>query len=217
MRAFLSASDPAGTTKSNFTPYTTIVNGDVHIYSAIARNSSKDTFYDVIALNGWEYAPLRQTLYYCCLYYDKNDIQRTMFLNKLHWNFLGRARLETKQFICPNPRHLNRTLPLAVSLSKKKCPDNDTKYVQVETPDSVTKNNNQIAVCTKLAFGNLSASETIEWFEMQKVLGVSKFVTYTHKLNGDAMKVLKHYKSEGLAEYHPFDLPDTSKFYPWGT
>ena len=174
------------------------------MYSAISRNG-------VIGLNGWEYAPLREVVHYCCLYYGPNDIQSVSMLEKLHWNFLGKAKLETKQFVCPNPRHSNKTLPLAVSLTRHSCPDDMSLYAEVETPFPVTNKKEEIAVCTKLAFGNLSASEMIEWFEVQKSLGVSKIVTYTHRLNAAAMEVLKYYQSEGLGEYFPFDLPDTGR------
>ena len=209
VQAFFSAINLAGSTQSKYIPFVSMLDGDVHIYSAIARNSSKYSFFDTIRLNGWELAPLRNSQYYCCLYYDSNDIERHSFTEKLHWNFLGHAKLETKQFVCPNPRHQNRTLPLAVSLSQNKCPDNSSLYIQVETPETVASNKSQIAVCTKLAFGNLSFSEMIEWFEIQKLLGVSRVITYTNKLNADAMKVLQHYHAEGLAQYYPFFLPDT--------
>ena len=193
----------------NQTPFVSMVNGDVYIYSAIARKSSNHSFFDVISLNGWEYSPLRKSTYNCCLYYDDN-VQSAPLLDKLHWNFVGHAKLETKQFQCPNPRHTYHKLPLAISLTLNKCPDEKTVVVPVETPYKVNNTRaDNLAVCTKLAFGNLSASKMIEWFEVQKLLGVSKTMTYTHKLNADAMKVLEHYKSEGLAEYHPFELPGT--------
>ena len=200
--SFRLTSNQAISLRSNQTSFISMIDGNVHIYSAIVRN-------DAIGLNGWEYAPLRKAVHNCCLFYDLNDIKSVPILEKLHWNFLGKAKLETKQFVCPNPRHSNQTLPLAVSLTQNGCPDDASLYVEVETPFAVTNRKEEIAVCTKLAFGNLSAYEMIEWFEVQKSLGVSKIITYTHKLNAAAEEVLKYYQSEGLGEYFPFDLPDT--------
>ena len=190
--------------QTNQTTFISMLSGNVHIYSAIARNK-------VIGLNGWELSSLRDVMHYCCLFYGQNDIQSVPMLDKLHWNFLGKAKLETKQFVCPNPRHTNKTLPLAVSMTRHSCPDDMSVYIKVQTPFPLINRKEEIAVCTKLAFGNLSASEMIEWFEVQKSLGVSKIVTYTYKLNDAAMEVLKYYQAEGLGEHFPFELPDTGR------
>lgn len=47
---------------------------------------------------------------------------------------------------------------------------------------------------------SISANLLLEWFEVQRILGVDKVISYTNNLNDDAMKVLEYYESFGLTD-----------------
>ena len=60
-------------------------------------------------------------------------------------------------------------------------------------------------------YGNLSANDIISWFEVHKLMGVQKVLTYPYELNENATRVLQHYEKQGMAEIVHFNLPPHGK------
>lgn len=188
--------------------FVSILNNNVHIFSATGQNTTRANYYDKIVLSGWESRTARGENFTCCLVYNDSlkDIFLTRLAEKRDWSYLGMAKLEVKQYVCPNPFQKAGKVPLAVSLSVGKvCPKDLRKYVRVDLPTEHP--GEKLAVCAKLVYGNMSASSMVEWFEYQRLMGVSKVIAYTYKLNPDAMKVLKYYHVTGLTDFYPFSLP----------
>ncbi|KAL5012511.1 hypothetical protein ScPMuIL_011062 [Solemya velum] len=72
------------------------------------------------------------------------------------------------------------------------------------------------AVCPKAAFGNLKSQRIIEFFEMQKLLGVDMVVILVMEgLNEDALKVLDYYKSTGYAHLYPYKTRHPKPDFMW--
>ena len=83
-----------------------------------------------------------------------------------------------------------------------------TQWIAVHKPLRPQKKEN-FGVCVQIAYNALNATRLVEWFEMQKILGVTRIGIYNHSIARDsaAGKVLRHYDGEGLVELrqsHPF-------------
>ena len=197
--------------------YVSLLDNNVHIYSAIAHNSTDGSAVETIYLSGWEnsiWSKFYNPEIICCLIYGPNrsDVMAASLSEKHSWYYLGKAKLEVKQYLCSNIlRGLNR-VPKAVSLGMNKtCPKSHSRYLLVDYPKK--QENDTVAVCAKLVYENISASAMIEWFEYQKMVGVSKVMLYTNNLNIDAMNVIKYYKSSGFCDAFPFKNPPIGKCY----
>lgn len=199
--------------------FVSLLDDNVFIYSAVAYNSTKQSTYDSIYLSGWEnrmWSRFYRPNYTCCLIYERHEknIVATRLLEKHDWYYVGKAKLEVKQYVCPNVMTEDngyRIRAVAVSLGMDKhCPKNYSAYIAIDYPKRQA--GNQIAVCAKLVYENISASAIVEWFEFQRLMGVSKVMVYTYRLNPAAMSVLQYYKSIGLCEHFPFTLPLIGKY-----
>lgn len=94
---------------------------------------------------------------------------------------------------------------MSISDGPQYCVENKEYYIKVDTPK---KSESGLAVCGKVSYGKLDAKRLVEWFEVQRLLGVDKVLTYTYKLNTQAMNVLDYYESIGYAEIiRDFDFP----------
>lgn len=188
-----------------------ILNNSVHLYSAIAYNSTNDSFYDVIHISGWEnrVATTLRWNYTCCQLYHKDGTIQTIgtrLRSRNDWYYVGKSKQEVKQFICGNVLQARGLKPIAVTISlNRKCPGDHSKYVKVIYPKK--EPGEQIGVCAKLIYGEIEASTLVEWFEYQRLMGVSKIISYTQDLNVHAMSVLDYYQRIGLCEHYPFDVP----------
>ena len=188
--------------------FVSILNHNIHLFSAVGQNTSRKHYYDNIILNGWEKREAHAEIFTCCLVYNDSlgDIFLTKMIDKRDWSYLGMAKLEVKQYVCPNVFHKQGKAPVGITLSVGKvCPKDMNKYMKVDLPTEMS--GERLAVCAKLVYGNLSASAMVEWFEYQRLMGVSKVIAYTYKLSRDAMNVLKYYVVTGLAEFYPYSLP----------
>lgn len=67
-------------------------------------------------------------------------------------------------------------------------------------------------MCAKIAYGSVDAQKLIEWFEVNRLLGVDKVYIHTYKLNNLAMKVLEYYESIGIAMvFKGYSVPEKGK------
>lgn len=191
-----------------------LINDTVHIFTAVGQNTTKEDFFDKIVLTGWEKKDVpRSRNYTCCFIYAATPAHTfsSKMSEKRHWSYVGYAKLEVKQYVCPNVKREKHLVPSAVTLSVgSECPKAKNKYIAVDMP--AAQPGEQMAVCAKIVFGNISASSMIEWFEYQNLMGVSKVLVYTYNLNKAAKKVLDFYATTGVVEYYPFSLPQKGKF-----
>ena len=56
-------------------------------------------------------------------------------------------------------------------------------------------------------FGTIQAGELIEFLELSQLLGASYFTFYEYEISDDVKKVLRYYKSKGLAQVLSWKLP----------
>ncbi|XP_059156805.1 uncharacterized protein LOC131941540 [Physella acuta] len=92
----------------------------------------------------------------------------------------------------------------ATLTSSSKCPTDTKDYLKVLYP---TKQPG-IALCGKIAHsGGVEPQKAIEWFEMQKLLGVDKILIYDLGNPKGLTRVFRHYQQEGILDLQPYELP----------
>jgi len=81
-------------------------------------------------------------------------------------------------------------------------------FVPVEIPRRAAKNND-VAVCVKAAFGKVDHRRLVEWFELQRLLGVTSIGVYTTPMtHPETRKTLAQYGQTSLATQRTVDYPD---------
>lgn len=190
--------------KSN--PYKQAISSNVYMYSAILIKDITQEFDgggNIIIVNGWEtMASLNKANFTCCFYGKDNTL---FYINSTRKTatFLNSGPYHSVQFECPVD--FFSVTKVSVSDGPQYCFENKEYYIKVDTP---MKSESGLAVCSKISYGKLDAKRLVEWFEVQRLLGVDKVLAYTYKLNTQAMNVLEYYESIGYAEIiRDFDFP----------
>lgn len=185
---------------------------DVFLFSAVVGNTSLNETWDVVTIQGWEHESFANTTFDCCINYKSSELLTVPMTQKIHWAYRDKTLMQAKQYICQNVMNIPDEVPVAVTIAGRtpatECHEKLNWYL---VPYFAYKGTEQIAVCAKLAYGNLPADDILTWFEIHRRLGVSKVLVYTYNLNPEATTVLKYYQSIGLAETFPFKLFKTSK------
>ena len=115
---------------------------------------------------------------------------------------------QTAQVECLNPNSQTSNLIVGVSLTtERKCNINATAYVKPDFPIKSTSEFS-MAICAKIAYGDLNTALTIEWMEYNKAIGVEKVLAYTYNLTQQALTVLWYYGKTGFLKLRKFDLPN---------
>ncbi|XP_070178710.1 uncharacterized protein [Littorina saxatilis] len=97
-----------------------------------------------------------------------------------------------------------------VTLSPTSCPEDERVYLPVGLP---VKKPGELALCGKVAYGHeLDPRKLVEWFEMQRLLGVDKILIYDLNNNKTVRKIFGHYRETGLLDPLPYKLPGRN----WG-
>ncbi|XP_045208419.2 uncharacterized protein LOC123560247 [Mercenaria mercenaria] len=163
-------------------------------------------------LSGWELNKYSSSNFTCCFELKDGTIVSELSWSKTDWLYLGKSKLQAKQFKCPINVEVSDIKTISIAIKNSTCPNQD-KYFLPPTivkrqTKSQTKNSTKIAVCVKLAYGSLDARRLIEWFEVHRLFGVEKVIAYTYHLNSKASKVLDFYENSGLAEIYDYDIPE---------
>ena len=91
---------------------------------------------------------------------------------------------------------------------KREEANNASVLVPVEIPQRGIKDN-QVAVCVQATFNHLDRRRLVEWFEIQRLLGVSHIGVYnTPATHPDTRRTLAHYDATPLVERRTIDYLD---------
>ncbi|VDI59645.1 Hypothetical predicted protein [Mytilus galloprovincialis] len=165
---------------------------DIYLYSAISIQEGINKF---ILINGWERKSLLHVKNFTCCLHDRDGTN--LFINstlKSTFDLFDNVTLHSVQYACPV--RSSSIQSVSVSIGTHKCEESEQHYINVE---SSMRNESGLAICGKISYGNMDAELILEWFEVQRLLGVDKVLTYTYKLNDQAMAVLEYYESIGYA------------------
>lgn len=91
------------------------------------------------------------------------------------------------------------------------CPNHSRMYLPVEKPEVVPGG---IALCAKMAFGHeLKANRLVEWFELQRLMGVDKIQLFDLGNTQEVYNVTRHYQDSGFLIFLPLKLPGETRFF----
>ncbi|KAK3578807.1 hypothetical protein CHS0354_030228 [Potamilus streckersoni] len=193
--------------------YTQVEDLEIFIYSAIAGNSTINSTWDNVVLMGWEHTHYTFIKFTCCLWYQKHGLMSVSGIRKHHWVQLKKANLVAKQFVCSNPGRKWNDILLGITVTPitHSC-SNDTN-IYVEPIFAYRHREAKLAICNKIVYGSVLPESILEWFEVQRLLGVDKVLTYANSdLNEEARQVLRYYEEIGMAEVLPFLIPMKDKY-----
>ncbi|ESP03203.1 hypothetical protein LOTGIDRAFT_171688 [Lottia gigantea] len=176
----------------------------VYVYSIIANYRDHSSLLTV-TLNVWDGAYTESPNFLCCLRSEPHDVFSVTpsRFNSHHVESSFRAG----QYDCLVDT-ANNFRPTHMALATKSCSQLDTRWMEIEYAKSSI---DQLAICTGVTHGQIIPEILTEWFELQKILGIEKIVTYVHDLQGDREKILTHYRDEGLLEILWYDIPGSIK------
>ena len=75
-----------------------------------------------------------------------------------------------------------------------------TFTLEVEQQET-NQSRQRFAVCVAASYNHRDPIQTVEWLEMQKLLGADKITIYNHTLDDQSSGVFLHYEKEGLVEF----------------
>lgn len=130
------------------------------------------------------------------------------------------VKLKEYIFTCPLG-HWQNPIPFAVTILGR--PDRlsaVTSCIPIEVPPKPPMRKD-FAVCVQVSYGQLDPRRLIEWFELQRLLGVSRVGVYDLSIDpGPGLEVLRHYAREGLVELRKTDslpVPGGSQYLLHGS
>ncbi|XP_076452505.1 uncharacterized protein LOC143288103 [Babylonia areolata] len=113
-------------------------------------------------------------------------------------------------YSCWFPLSSRRMNGAHATLTSTSCPRDLSQYLPVHQP---VRKPGGLAVCAKIAYGlRLDPNKLVEWFEMQRLLGVDRIQLFDLNNTDIVHKVFKHYQDSGLLDLLPYKLPGR----PWG-
>ncbi|VDI70485.1 Hypothetical predicted protein [Mytilus galloprovincialis] len=148
----------------------------------------------IITVIGWEENISKYKYYTCCVRLLEGKRVAIQSTQKFVYHSDADSYLNRVQFSCPISLESRSIEGVSIITHFTKTCHKDAKfYIPVHMPLQ-----GELAVCGTFIYGSLSANLLLEWFEVQRIIGVEKIVTYTFELNKEAMKICEHYESIGL-------------------
>jgi len=199
---------------SDLKPFVQVGDAKVFLYSAIWR--SRPGVNETIAQNGstlvinaWKYRKLAIKQFTCCfLLSNKTVISRRSTDLHLWVALLYPNVSQAAQYRCRTHMKPSTITGVTIALRNNTCATSTDFYLEPTLLPDISNTNTQIAACTKLSYASLSAGKLLEWIEAHRLLGVTKILAYTYKLNDAAMSVFEYYKRIGLVDTYAFGLPE---------
>lgn len=184
-----------------------IVTADIFYLSAIATTSQNQLN---VTLNGWLGRKHRNQTLYCCFKGFKPS--PAVVVKKSYWNVPDINMVAATQFTCNVDDMPDSANPVAkIGLNTKKHCAN-TQYIDIvySKPKQSLKKNS-FAVCAKIVYGDYDSEKLLEWFEINRAIGVDHVSMFTYNVTNKTEMVLKHYERTGFLTVNKFDFPLKSK------
>lgn len=199
-------------------PYVKVLHQRLYMYSALLYSfvNSENILKRTLIIHAWQYKAIKGNDVTCCLLLNNRSILSIAGSMVIPLTFLSRAKLKARRYICPLDMDLNKIKSVSVHIDNPTCIKNESFYIK---PTILRKSGNcNIGVCAKFVYGSMDAQKLIEWFEVNRLLGVDKVCIYTYKLNKLAMKVLEYYESIGIVMViKGYSEPEKGKTIPSNT
>ncbi|KAL5011842.1 hypothetical protein ScPMuIL_010393 [Solemya velum] len=194
----------------------TVIPDSVYFYSAIGILEETDNLYLNIMLIGWIEQSTTMPSLKCCLTYPDQNIVSTAGNIKIrkHYEYKYNQTITgaVVEIYCPISHQRNRPTTATLLPGEQTCDVNST-FLEIEYP---VHHIGGLALCAQAIFNYFDPLRLIEWFEIQKLLGVDMVVMVTVEgLNKEAVDVLEYYRSTGYAHPYPYRTRQPSKSSGW--
>ena len=181
--------------------------GPIYILGAAGGNTSDDVGWDIFKVYASvDVKAIPALNISCCLMYRYGRKLRYFKVSSLNTKIhRANSRLRTIHITCRNVKYAKEIVPEGIGLTtvNSTCSKTHVRYVEPFFP--LQEHNSKLALCTQVAFGNLSAELITEWLETYKYLGVDKVITYyINNLNNKALNVLDYYSKSGVLDLYPY-------------
>ncbi|XP_076436180.1 uncharacterized protein LOC143275786 [Babylonia areolata] len=184
---------------------------DVFLYSAVANSREPVPGEVNIVLTGFDSTGTDSLL--CCVVTEDDKlytVQASVFYRYYVEDILGavqelfkNAPTKAKQYACVMPQLGFKASH--VTLTTSACPTREEDYLPVIYPQPVPQG---LALCAKAAYGNsLDPNKLMEWFEVQRLLGVDHVQIMDLDNPEPIQKVFRYYTRLGLLTALPYQLP----------
>ena len=166
-----------------------------------------------IIVNGWLTRKYVKGRMRCCFRLFNGSFAETALTNDRHsWAAGGLRIYASTQFKCHTNLVSSDIQGVTLALQNVTCAKNVSQFIEITALQDQETARGKIAICSKIAYGSLSATKVIEWMEAQIYLGVSKVLFYVYNLNSKASDVLRYYQHLGLVDVFHFDIPKMGTF-----
>ncbi|CAC5398038.1 unnamed protein product [Mytilus coruscus] len=173
--------------------YVETSNSTIDMLSTYFIKKMKEQKDKIVTVFGWEEKTNHYSNFKCCFRLQKS---KQIVIQSTEWFMYSYpdSLLRRVQFTCPISMESKSIEKVSIITDyNRTCHKESKYYIQVQTPFK-----GELAVCTTVLYGSLAAELLLEWFEVQRIIGVEKTVTYTFELNTDAMEICEYYESIGF-------------------
>ncbi|CAC5419168.1 unnamed protein product [Mytilus coruscus] len=165
----------------------------VYMLSAYFIKKMDERKDNIVTVIGWEEKINHYSYFKCCFRLQKGKRMVLQSTEKFVYSYSD-SPLHRIQFTCPISMESKSIEGVSIITDyNRTCHKESKYYIPVQIPLQ-----GELAVCTTVLYGSLAAELLLEWFEVQRIVGVEKTVTYTFALNKDAMKICEYYESIGF-------------------
>ncbi|KAK3600274.1 hypothetical protein CHS0354_013701 [Potamilus streckersoni] len=188
--------------------YTRVMHANIFIYSVIGLNNSEiknqsTAPWSSFGLIAWKHSEVPNTNLSCCFLYENGIVLNSKVVKISTY---VKAKVQSFRFECVNPNPSSKPKGVTLIAEHYPCTSDISTYVAPVFPHR-QPGNNTLALCAKIAFGNLNADLTVEWIEYNKNMGVDKIAVFVSNLSSTMSRIFQHYQNTGFLDVHPFALP----------
>ena len=169
----------------------------LYIQSAIVNDKKSRPGINNVIITAWN--GINATSFYCCF---TTSSGRPLSVSATFLHRFKHGEIVASQFSCEVPH--NTSLGARVRFAVSSCFNSTERALPVEHPEQAP---GKMAVCIKCVYGRPDPKRMVEWFELQKIQGVSRVLGFQFEVHPDTKRILDYYQEQGFLTMLPFAIP----------
>ncbi|XP_059139529.1 uncharacterized protein LOC131927752 [Physella acuta] len=200
--------------KTNAQVFLPLRDQDTFMYSAIANTHQPENGAINIVITTLDAG---RAFLDCCVLLDNNTLfvtsaEEYFFYHTIDVTFVAKISeyfspgvYLARQYVCSVPDIGQSPGHVTLKPQGGVCSSDIKDYLPVVYPAVVPGG---LAICAKIAHsGGLDPEKVIEWFEVQRLLGVDKVLMFNMKNPENLTRVFQYYQELGVLDLQPYELP----------